>query len=94
MNMSFLSVVGPENNGFKFYFFSLFVSYRITTTVSADVANQFLDILGYVPETRRASGGMLADSSMLHIKECLGYLLTVNRMTLSEAQDIVREVSC
>ncbi|VDP79426.1 unnamed protein product [Echinostoma caproni] len=59
---------------------------------SPEIARQFLAILGYTPETRRAAGGLLVDSSKLHIKECLGYLLMLNGYGMKEASAILEKI--
>ncbi|KAA3681075.1 uncharacterized protein DEA37_0005887 [Paragonimus westermani] len=67
-------------------------SFRLKVRTSIEMAQKFSNILGYSPDTRQAAGGMLAESSMLHIRDCLGYLLTLNGYGLKRSAHIVNEI--
>ncbi|KAF5398936.1 hypothetical protein PHET_08041 [Paragonimus heterotremus] len=65
---------------------------KLKVRTSVTMARKFSDILGYSPDTRQAAGGMLAESSLLHIRDCLGYLLTLNGYGLKQSAQIVDEI--
>lgn len=68
------------------------MSSRVKQRTSAEISRRFLDLLGYSPDTRRTSGGMLAENSLLDIRECLICLLSLNGYDLQHATDVVDEL--
>ncbi|CAH8579511.1 unnamed protein product [Schistosoma turkestanicum] len=65
---------------------------RLANKASPDLASTFLDILGYASETRKISSGILAEGSMVFIKEYLRNLLILKGYGVKESDLIVNRV--
>ncbi|OON21851.1 haloacid dehalogenase-like hydrolase, partial [Opisthorchis viverrini] len=68
------------------------ISSRLREITSARIADKFMEMIGYDAESRRVSGGMLPDCSILHIRDCLGYLLNLNGYDQRSSSEIVNKV--
>ncbi|GAA47272.1 pyrophosphatase ppaX [Clonorchis sinensis] len=68
------------------------ISSRLRKITSARIADKFMEMIGYDAEARRVSGGMLPDCSILHIRDCLGYLLNLNGYDERCSSEIVNKV--
>ncbi|KAK4475945.1 hypothetical protein MN116_001184 [Schistosoma mekongi] len=65
---------------------------RLTDKASPNLANTFLNVLGYSSETRKISNGILSEGSMLFIEECLRCLLILKGYGIKGSDQIVKQV--
>ncbi|TGZ62692.1 hypothetical protein CRM22_007285 [Opisthorchis felineus] len=68
------------------------INSRLRKITSTRIADKFMEMIGYDAESRRVSGGMLPDCSILHIRDCLGYLLNLNGYDQWCSSEIVNKV--